>query len=526
MAKDKRIDEKLKRLLDLGLIICGRKYEDEGFVRFERVQPEKIETIPPEKRAYATASMGRAIFTIDENGNTHNIKGVDSNIDTNELGPMELLNANAILFSQGKDKYTISALVFNEEKPEIRIKGTSSFEDINQEGKVADSLKNMGIKTQNIQDIHEFTNEYCIKYGLPIKKDGIMPDYDSEKQKTELLKKIYGDKYVAEIEETKRPETMKEYLERIGFTSSQDVIEKIKSLGYFMEDFILGVDTSYVDGQRYGQIERILGSPFRISDIELYVKHKDVEKLQAIFNFSEEIDEDFTKNLAVNYGKNIAKLMNNGWFYEALYNRQDFALSGEFCDDAYLNLKEFDGNSNPLKLLQDSAMNKYKTQIMHGASCIKIVQDAMRMLGKDEKSIQSVLDTFLNSFVDTIDYKSIGEEFEIDANEIEDIMITHFSEKKKWTELMSTEYTKDGEVRNNAIYNANINYEEYYQMISEKLEERFKVKKANRGLQEIAESDEAFKYGPAVFGALQRAILSHRNQGLEQHSSGGKSPEF
>ena len=137
----------------------------------------------------------------------------------------------------------------------------------------------------------------------------------------------------------------------------------------------------------------------------------------------------------------------------------------------------------------------------------------MRLLGKDEKSIQNVLDSFLNSFVDTIDYNSIGEVFERNSNEVENIMIEHFLEKKEWTELMSTEYTKDGEIRNNAIYNANIDYEEYYQMIAKQLADRFKAKEANKGLQEIAESDDAFKYRPIVFSTLQKKIISQRGEG-------------
>ena len=151
MPEISKIYDKLKKLIELNMIICGRKYSDEGFTMFDRLSPEEFEKIPAEERAYATASMGRAIFAIDENGKTHNIKGVDSNINLDELGPMELLNAEAILYSQGKDKYTLAAVIFNKENPEIRIKGTSIFSNIQEEGIVASAISQIGVKTQFIQ---------------------------------------------------------------------------------------------------------------------------------------------------------------------------------------------------------------------------------------------------------------------------------------------------------------------------------------------------------------------------------------
>ena len=39
-----------------------------------------------------------------------------------------------------------------------------------------------------------------------------------------------------------------------------------------IEDFVKTVDSSYSLGQRYGQAQRLVESPFRISDLEYYVK--------------------------------------------------------------------------------------------------------------------------------------------------------------------------------------------------------------------------------------------------------------
>ena len=94
----------LKKLIEKGILICGRKYEEDGIVRFERIDASKIEEIPEEQRGYATLSMGRAIFTIDKDGKVHNYKGVDSNLRVDELGPAELLGAKTVEYLQGKRK--------------------------------------------------------------------------------------------------------------------------------------------------------------------------------------------------------------------------------------------------------------------------------------------------------------------------------------------------------------------------------------------------------------------------------------
>ena len=67
----------IKKLIETGTIICGRIINENGIVRFERVDSSQIEGIPEDERGFATASMGRAIFTIDKDGTIHNFKGVD-----------------------------------------------------------------------------------------------------------------------------------------------------------------------------------------------------------------------------------------------------------------------------------------------------------------------------------------------------------------------------------------------------------------------------------------------------------------
>ena len=59
------MDLEIKKLIDNGTIILGKIIQENGIVRFERVAPSQIDSIPEDERGFATASMGRAIFSID-----------------------------------------------------------------------------------------------------------------------------------------------------------------------------------------------------------------------------------------------------------------------------------------------------------------------------------------------------------------------------------------------------------------------------------------------------------------------------
>ena len=222
----------LKKLIETRTIICGRVINENGIVRFERVDSSQIESIPEDERGFATTSMGRAIFTIDRDGTIHNFKGVDSHLSTSELGPMELLNARSIEFVPTTNGYKVSAVVFNDKNPEIRINGTSPLEDIEIEGDINKILARMGVKVPAISYIKEMPQNFSIKYGLPIKVDGSLDEFESDyaledDERKKRLREILGGNYSQELGENQRPETMREYLQRIGFLSSPEIKEKI-----------------------------------------------------------------------------------------------------------------------------------------------------------------------------------------------------------------------------------------------------------------------------------------------------------
>lgn len=487
----------IKKLIETGTIICGRIINENGIVRFERVDSSQIEGIPEDERGFATASMGRAIFTIDKDGTIHNFKGVDSHLSTSELGPMDLVNAKSIEYAPRENGYKVSAVVFNDKKPEIRINGTSPLEDIEIEGDINKRLAGLGVKVPEIKYIKEIPQNFSIKYGLPIKIDGNLDEFKSDyavedDERKKRLGEIYGVNYSQELGENKRPESMREYLQRIGFLSSPEIQANIESLGYSMQDFVEAVDSSYSRGQRYGQAERTMGSPFRISDLETCIANGNKEQLQAIMDFSEMQNNDFAKQLAETFGKNIATLMNNGWECENLIHRQDFSLTGEFCDDSYFDIFEKQEEmkekykSEPYKAeaLMNEIRRKYTGQVMHIVSCIKVVQQAMEMIGKEPKEVDSILETYIESFTSNLDLKKVSEIFQIDESQVVETLMNEFRAGQNWTEKMAGQDRKEGLVMDEAIYNSHIGNEEFYAKVSEMITERIKDKEVSKGKEE------------------------------------------
>ncbi len=485
------MDLAIKKLIDTGAIICGRIIKEDGIVKFERIEASQIENIPEEEIGFATASMGRSIFTIDENGKIHNFKGVDSHLQVSEIGPAKLVNAKTIEYVfKESNGYKVSAVVFNDKNPEIRINGASPLEDIEIEGDINRRLTEMGIKVPKIRYIREIPQDFSIKYGLPIKVNGSLDEFKSDyavedDKRKKRLKEIYGNDYSQELRDNQRPENMREYLQRIGFLSSPEVQAKIESLGYSVQKFIEAVDSSYSRGQRYGQAERIIENPFRISDLETCITNGNKKQLQAIMDFSKMQNNNFTEQLAENFGKNIATLMSNGWECENLVHRQDFSLAGEFCDDSYFDIFEKQEEmkekykKEPYKADEffKEVRRKYTGQVMHIASCIKVVQNAMSLTGKSREEADSILEKFVNSFTNNLDIKKIGEILKKDETAIEASLMNEFGDtKQNWIEKMAGQDREEGLVMDEAIYNSHIENEKFYTKVSEMITEKLRIR--------------------------------------------------
>ncbi len=442
------MEENLVELIKNGNLIVGKIKDLDGFAVFERISLEDALKLKLEELAFATPSMGRGIFRITDNSRIVNIKGVDSHLSNSENASNVLANSKTqYVITDGSINYVdathpVNLVIFPGKKADIRIRGTSPLEDLEIEGDVNQKLKSFGIKVPFIKQIKEYPLDVARKLGLPIKIKSssrkIKSDYEEEnKEIKERLHKTYGKAYDEEILEGYRPEYISEYFDRLGITDNPTFINFAEENNFTVKEFTDFVDNSYSLGQRYGQTTRIVESPFRISDIEYYVKKGDSKSLERISLFTEQhstVNKPFELTFAKQMGENVAKLMNAGWMTENMSHRQDFSILGEMCDDAYFDVRaELDKFNAEIKNNQDDSMsvgkfealkqdtmNHFYSQFMHFSSCIKVLQDEMRLRNLPQHQIDSVMNEFIKSFSNTINFKTMGESLRINPKDAEE----------------------------------------------------------------------------------------------------------
>lgn len=484
----------LKNLIKLGSVVAGKILIENGFVIFEREDNlEKLNEIDEKDIAFATTAMGRAIFQIDSDGKIINIKGVDSHLNNVESASMSLVSAEAIYIpNENKNyqdsTYPLNLVIFPGNRPDIRIRGASPLEDLEIEADINSKMQGTGIKLPKIKSVREFSEEFAIKYGLPIKIDGNIEEFDSNYKQEDLkrkkyLREIYGDNYKEIIIRGKRPETLGEYFRRKEIFERPEILEFVREKSFEIDDFIRYVDSSYSLGQRYGQAERILKNPFRIADIEYYVKRGDIEILENIISFSESLQE--TKEPMENYfakqmGENLGHMLNSGWMCENLSHRQDYTLAGEMCDDSYSYLpdkiletqKYEDGKRIAI---QKDLIKRYFYQIFGLGATIKVLEDEMKLRGKTKEQIESVFDDFMNSFNSTLDLEKVNSVIGIDSKKIFEILVKKPTDYQK---LISSKITKEGVVFDDEILFSHKDNNSFFNKISFRLADMMGIKRS------------------------------------------------
>lgn len=458
------MNEYISKLIDEKEMIGGKiSFDEEGFVIFKRLTKEELETLPEEQRAYATTAMGRAIFRLGEDGKIINYKGVDSHLDNSEMGMINNVGVLAINYSKPDEDfinstYPVVLTIFLGQGADIRIRGASPLEDLEIEADINYRMQDKGIKLPIIKQVKEFSVDFLDKYGLPSYVNGSFTEFDSDYEEEDIarkahLKEVMGDNYHEQEVSGKRPQTVAEFFRQIGIADDPRIQDFFENSNYdpniqkitgkreiTLEDFSEYVDKEYSRGQRYGQAIRELECPFRVADFEiLNGDSKNLPKIEAIAGFIESMHPDrvpFEQYFAMQMGKNLGNMMNNGWECENFSHRQDYSLTGEMCDDSYvyipdklenLNLKRKQGeqllsiasNSDDIektnqligsaKASRTEIRLKYFTQIYLLSSNIKILQDEMAIRGKSKEEIDSVLTTFLDSFAQTVDLEKASE---------------------------------------------------------------------------------------------------------------------
>lgn len=543
---------KIKELLEKGILIGGIITKNqEGFISFERINNIQ-ELLEKEAGGYeigfATKTMGRAIFIINENGEIENYKGVDSQLGENENALTSKTGTNTakipnpiyeghhqiVLKSTPKEK--------GRREYEVRFMGTSPLEDLEIEADVNSKIRKFGVKVPKIISVKEFPKKLAFKLGLPTAVKGDYEELrkkskyaDEDRQRKENLKKI-GIKYFDALQQGERPELLIEYFERLGllederfeeFINNERKIIDNNSIGIL--DFIKHIDSSYSLGQRYGQATRIVGSPFRISDLEGFIVENNVEAIEDIIQFSQiTIPECSDKGFSVEelfarqMGTNIALLINNGWILENFVHRQDYNLAGEMCDDSYVNMNEKlialekESDQGKREALVEEYKKLFLAQIHFMASNVKVLEQEMRLRGVEEDDISSLIDLYSKSFIESLDIEEVAKSMEWKVEEVKDLFINYFDTSKDAyiyditnlpedyiidnknrrdyvLELASKERGEKGIVYDDAILLASQENQDFYRNISEKCLEYFKQKNKTYEKEDGLPIDKAIK---------------------------------
>jgi hypothetical protein len=497
----------IKRLIELGAVVGGKITNEYGFTTFERLQNEELEKIDEKDLGFATKAMGRAIFKIDENGKIINYKGVDSHLENDESASATLVGSSTLNISKDNQSYKdstypINFVIFQGKRPDIRIRGASPLEDLEIEAYINSRMQNNGIKLPQIKKVREFNQEFLKKYSLPIKIDGsfeeFSSDYTEENHKMkEYLKQNYGENYVEENSNGKRPEKLSEYFKRLKIDQNEDLVKLLENNNFSVDDFINSVDTSYSLGQRYGQTERIVENPFRIADIEYYTNKKDVETIENIIAFSEDIqklDEPLENYIAKQMGKNLGYMMNSGWMCENYVHRQDYSLAGEMCDDSYVYLPDALEKDKKYSVGKCSAMQKqhkklYFYQMYAISSTVKVLEDEMKLRGKSAEEIKQVEQDFISSFTNNLDLDKVTEFVGVPAKKVFTALVQTPTNYEK---LIASRETKNGIQLNEEILYAYKGDNAFFDSISAGVAEKLEIKRnflTQRNNEEVSNKD-------------------------------------
>ena len=551
------MDSKIEKMIKRGILIAGVLTRDEeDFVTAERVddlEALKEREAQGKELYYATSSMGRSVFTINRQGEIENHKGVDSNLTGNENVVVGLTDThfvgipNPVTGSMHEISLRTEPSKNGERTCEFRFRGTSPLEDLEEEADRNEDLSRIGVKVPKLTMVKEYSREKAKKLGLPYHIPGKYSDLEEKTKLTDVeevkkrKEKISNNEslvYVDELEDGYRPMLLREYFEIYGLFDNPEIIKFIEEENaatgrkdVSVEDAISSIDRSYSLGQRYGQGIRILGSPFRISDIQGYINDKDKESLDLIADFTESMLPEDKKGLgfetvfAETIGKNVAMLINGGWYVNNAMHRQDFDLSGAMCDDAYDELSQVVEKYNKIDDLGkregmiSEAKKKYIEQIHFVASTVKILQDAMAVRGKTEEEIQGVFETYVDSFVSNLDFEKIAGRIGSTREEVAAALTDYLDvtkvvehdkeaipadypfeeESRDYTLEMARRYRPHAEYSDSVI-NANQSFNGFYRELSEGITQKLRLRQLSDTYKDIKITDEELRDADKLLG--------------------------
>ena len=529
------IQKNLQNLVAMGIIFPGEYVRTNGIITFKPLTIEefedKIRFNDIQNMAYYTKSMGRGIFTTGEDGKFVNFKGVDSQLQNNQV--VDDTAAQSYNIPSAND-YNVAFIYFGHDKSfDIRVTGASAIKNLEKEIKKLYELKSTGsdlLKLPDITNIIELDSEFCREHDIPmtisISNDEI--ELFSKAQKDMLDIESSARDAIGEenfrVNSNTRCEKWKEFFSRLsekkGITYEEYLENIAKELSekfdlqismQKLEEGINFLDKKYAFGQKFGQVTRIVENPFRITDLKSEIinameisaksdeqKQVGQKNLKEMISFSSKClglknEQEYLLKYAEIMGKNIAGLLNENWMYNNWAHRQDFSLSGELCDDAFEKVtfyeqhELFEGQDIDIgkyKQEMSQQQKKYFNQIYLFASNMKIIEDAYKIAGLEIPS------NYRDIFIDNI-FKNLTMDKKIELaerlNSVKDMNVLSdiYEINPKYTRVINKVTGKEVvDIQNSeSVYKNFEGYEEYIDQFRSIL-----VEKANVYSYEISSS--------------------------------------
>ena len=509
------IQKNLQKLVEMEIIFPGEYVQTKGITTFKPLTIEefenKINSNNIQNLAYYTKSMGRGIFSIGADGKFVNFKGVDSQLQNNQLVNNTATKSYNI---SSTNDYNLAFIYFGYDKGfDIRVTGASAIKNLEKEIKKLYELKSTGsdlLKLPDITNIIELDNEFCRNHGIPMIISITNDEKEEFNEKQQAMLDIESDAREAIGEENfrvnsnTRGEKWREFFSRVaeeqGITYEEyleNIAKKLSEkidLPVSMQELEKGInylDDKYALGQKFGQATRIVENPFRITDLQAEIiktmniseqsneqKQIGQKKLKEMILFSSKClglknGQEYLLKYAEIMGKNVAGLLNEEWMYNNWAHRQDFSLSGELCDDAFekvsfyeeTGLSENQGNvSDKHKQEMTQQKKKYFNQIYLFASNMKIIEDAYKIAGLEIPS--NYRETFIDNIFGNLTMdKKIKLVERVKSTKNMDILSDIYEINPKYIRIMDKETGKkivDIDIQNSeSVYKNFEGYEEY-----------------------------------------------------------------
>ena len=141
------IQKNLQKLVEMEIIFPGEYVQTKGITTFKPLTIEefenKINSNNIQNLAYYTKSMGRGIFSIGADGKFVNFKGVDSQLQNNQLVNNTATKSYNI---SSTNDYNLAFIYFGYDKGfDIRVTGASAIKNLEKEIKKLYEVKSTGI---------------------------------------------------------------------------------------------------------------------------------------------------------------------------------------------------------------------------------------------------------------------------------------------------------------------------------------------------------------------------------------------